>query len=158
MSTIHLFHGLTENPIKNEPKAPLFMTSSREVAENLSLFGKVVVVTTDNNNFLDLTDNDQPAIDYLKKVGVDIQELPFFYCEAITHHSSNDGTNVIDLAYLPEFQTMVASKGFKGVKMTNLYYNKAYTTYILFDTSVCKIVDSDRVENEEVEQKDYVIA
>lgn len=158
MSTIHLFHGLAENQIVGEPKAPFFMTSSREVAENFAVSDKVVLVKAQHKDFLDLTDSDQPIIDYLKKVGVEIQELPFFYCEAITHHSRHDGTNVIDLAYLPEFQAMVAAKGFKGVKVTDLYYNKTYTTYILFDTSACKIMNTNRILDDVETEKDYVTA
>lgn len=135
MSKIHLFHGLSTNKIEGQAKAPLFLTSSRSVADNFSTSGKVVVVSTDAENFMDFSDDDRPLIELLRSVDVDIQEVPFFYCEAITHHSRHDGTNVLDLAYLPELQALVAAKGYKGIKMTDLDYNKRYFTYVLFDTS-----------------------
>lgn len=145
MSTIHLFHGLSQNSIEGQAKAPLFMASSYAVAENFSTSGKVVVVSTEAKNFMDFSDDDKPLIDLLKGAGVDIQEVPFFYCEAITHHSRHDGTNVVDLAYLPELHSLVLAKGYKGIKMTDLEYNKKFNTYVLFDTSDCKI--SDQIPN-----------
>lgn len=135
MSKIHLFHGLSTNGLEGQAKAPLFLTSSRGAADNFSTSGKVVVVSTNAKDFMDFTDDDRPLIEMLRPVGVDIQEVPFFYCEAITHHSRHDGTNVIDLAYLPELQALVTAKGYKGIKMTDLDYNKKFYTYALFDTS-----------------------
>lgn len=151
MSKIYLFHGLSNKNIVGEPISPLFLASSRAVAESFSTSGKVAVVGVDTSEFMDFSDDDKPLIDYLKKVDVNIQELPFFYCEAITHHSNYDGTNVLDLAYLPEVQAMVASKGFKGIRMTDMHYNLQFDTYVLFDTTGVKvhenIPEDDKLEN-----------
>ncbi len=141
MQKIHLFHGLAANDIAGQAKAPFFMASSRKAAENFSTSGKVVVVSTEAKDFIDFSDDDRHLIELLKPAGVDIQEVPFFYCEAITHHSDHDGTNVIDLAYLPELQALVLAKGYKGIKMTELDYNKKFYTYVLFDTSDCVVTD-----------------
>tara|TARA_R110000744_G_C18881051_1_gene506640 strand:+ start:33 stop:509 length:477 start_codon:yes stop_codon:yes gene_type:complete len=143
-----VYHGGKE--WEGEPRHPLFFTENREGAE---WYARERGGDTPTLQTADLTSFKKPAnIDDIiessrgmvdsyvdKKYGNEIWD-------EITQHSPYDGTNPLDLLYIPRIRDALREKGFDGVSINDVLSNTEIPTHIPLNHSQYKIKQSERLE------------
>jgi hypothetical protein len=134
------FHGTGKLPTTNL-RPPIFVTLEKSGArwyaiensgngEGVVLHGELSV-----NNPLD----DGDLFEMAERAGVDFSLRPYFYCKEIAEHSEYDGSNPIDLVYVPRFVAQLKKEGYDSLHVFDALENEQIEAYILFDPDQFKI-------------------
>ena len=148
-----VYHGGTK--LEGELKEPVFMTSDREGAEWYA-------DNRGNDNpeiqTIDLTPFAKPAsmedmqdiaremgFERLEDWGEQYEDPDVRYervYDIVSEHSPYDGTNPLDLAYVPAIREALKERGFDGIMDDDVLENKYIPTFVPLDRSQYKIKES----------------
>lgn len=139
-----VYHG-TSKKFKSALKTPLFVTTKKSAAkwyaEN-SAFGSssgvVLKGTLNVHKTLDATDddyNEMQSIATQAKIKWWMEKDMYFQCDEISKHSPYDGSNPMDLVYIPAFVKELQHRGYDSIHADDGLENGTADTYILFKSS-----------------------
>lgn len=150
LSEITAFHGSGKNLKKLKP--PFFVTTSkidaRWFAINRSDDGNGFIMTGELNvqNVLDLIDGSGPdLLDIARSAGIEFEEDPYFFSQAIADASHYDGTNSSDLIYIPAFQAELKKRGYDSMRFMDVMGNDEIEVYVLFNPAQFKVTGAEPV-------------
>ena len=149
-----LYHGCAKH-LTGIPRVPLFMAVERYAAEWFAGErgdgpGFLHVFITHFDHPIELTDR----TDYLRLIGLaraagvsiesDIEQADNwdFYCPDIAQHSPCDGTNPIDLLYIPAVQTALLDAGYDSAHLFDTLENTAIETFVALRPEKVQLIDT----------------
>lgn len=152
ISEIIAYHG--GGKAVKKLKTPLFVTTSKVDARwfavnkgdddgGFIMTGEVAV-----KNPLDLTKPGEHSLESIATLArIEFEEDPYFFSPAIAEFSNYDGTNSIDLVYVPAFQTQLKKLGYDSIYLMDVMTNYEIETYVLFNANQFKVISSEKASS-----------
>ena len=140
LSAIRAWHG-SSRPLSRF-RAPAFFAddpkAARWFATERSSSGSGVLMEVD----LDIR---RPAgtadlISAARKAGVEITEDPYFEAPEISEHSPYEGSNPLDLVYIPRVRDELRRQGFDGVRAWDLLESSEVLVWVTLDDNQARTV------------------
>ena len=142
IKSIKVYHGTGSNNLETKLKPPLFVTTkmrgARWYANNHSTGsskGVIIKGTLHVQKVLKADDGIgyDKFLEIAKKAGIEWTEEPYFNCPEIEKHSPYDGSNWLDIVYIPSFQLELKKEGYDSIFAYDILENIEIETYVLFN-------------------------
>jgi len=134
-------------------KTPLFVTTSKVDARWFALDrgedgGFIMTGEVAVKNPLDLTKPSEHSLESIATLaGIEFEEDPYFFSPVIAEFSNYDGTNPIDLVYVPAFQVQLKKLGYDSIYLMDVMTNYEIETYVLFNANQFKVISSEKASS-----------
>jgi len=120
----------------DDPKAARWFATERSSSGS----GVMMEVELDIRNPAGTAD----LISAARSAGVEVTEYPYFEASEVSEHSPYDGSNPLDLVYIPRVRHELRRQGFDGVRAWDLLESSEVLVWITLDDDQARTV---RVES-----------